>query len=735
MATSISATPTSPERMVDAFEGPIKRVWTSPLYLLALLVVAVAMVLLPLVYIAMVCGVGYGLYYHATENITILQGMHGIRGRLLGYVAPLVIGAVLLLFMIKPLFARQARREKRLSLVRDNEPILFSVVERLCETVGAPKPRRIDVDCDINASASFRRGLLSMLGSDLVLTIGVPLAAGLSLRQFVGVLAHEFGHFTQGLGMRLSYVIRTVDAWFARVVYERDAWDERLIELSETEGTWLTLILLLTRLFVWLTRRILWVLMIIGHLISCGMLRQMEYDADRYEARVAGSDAFAETVRRLHLLNAASELVHADLAESWKDGRLPDNFPVLLVAKVGDVPKTVREKITKAVKESKAGLWSTHPSDAARVRRARKEKTDGVFRPGGQASALFANFKGLSKAVTLSFFQDVLGPRFRPDNLISTAALARRQERLARGEEAANRYFQGCLTPVRPLKLDRYFDASRITPQDCLARLKQARAAIQKSLPVVSKAYRRYVKVSERASEARQAQALLKSRVRIDPKAFHLKSATLEEANQVHSRAEQEKKKLAPDLATIETVVRLRLECALTLLQTEQAGWRLEKPDKLRGRSADLLDALAQIHNVSDAVETVRKEFAPLYAMYSLIGESGPDEDLARQTLQLMEDQRENLAEIRTLLSNHPYPFEHADGRITLTQYAIPTVPTRDDLTGMLRASDRVMDNLDSLYVRLMGELARIAEQVEAALGLRPLPRAPAAQPTAPSQE
>jgi hypothetical protein len=55
------------------------------------------------------------------------------------------------------------------------------------------------------------------LGNDLVLTIGLPLVAGFNLREFAGVLAHEFGHFSQGVGMRISYVIRSISFWFTRV--------------------------------------------------------------------------------------------------------------------------------------------------------------------------------------------------------------------------------------------------------------------------------------------------------------------------------------------------------------------------------------------------------------------------------------------------------------------------------------------------------------------------------------
>ena len=54
------------------------------------------------------------------------------------------------------------------------------------------------------------------------LEIGLPLVNALTLSELKAVLAHEFGHFAQGTGMRITYVIRGVNAWFARTVYERD---------------------------------------------------------------------------------------------------------------------------------------------------------------------------------------------------------------------------------------------------------------------------------------------------------------------------------------------------------------------------------------------------------------------------------------------------------------------------------------------------------------------------------
>ena len=78
-----------------------------------------------------------------------------------------------------------------------------------------------------------------------MLTIGLPLVAGLSAREFGGVLAHEFGHFAQGGGMRLTAVVRGVNAWFGRVVYERDEWDETLERWSSRTDWRVRIVLML----------------------------------------------------------------------------------------------------------------------------------------------------------------------------------------------------------------------------------------------------------------------------------------------------------------------------------------------------------------------------------------------------------------------------------------------------------------------------------------------------------
>ena len=53
--------------------------------------------------------------------------------------------------------------------------------------------------------------------------------------------------------------------------------------------------------------------MVVGHGVSCLMLRQMEFDADRYETRVAGSDVFVQSCQKLGLLSVASSAAMNEL--------------------------------------------------------------------------------------------------------------------------------------------------------------------------------------------------------------------------------------------------------------------------------------------------------------------------------------------------------------------------------------------------------------------------------------
>jgi hypothetical protein len=121
-------------------------------------------------YLGLIGAVGYGVYYYATEYAGMIAGT-GVRIRLLLYLAPIVSGAVLVLFMLKPIVSRRSGSAQVRTLQRDEAPLLFAFVKKLCRLLGAPTPDRLDLDLQINASAGHH--MMSSDGNRFVLTIGL----------------------------------------------------------------------------------------------------------------------------------------------------------------------------------------------------------------------------------------------------------------------------------------------------------------------------------------------------------------------------------------------------------------------------------------------------------------------------------------------------------------------------------------------------------------------------------
>ena len=97
--------------------------------------------------------------------------------------------------------------------------------------------------------------------------------------------------------MRVSYIVRTTNAWFSRVVYERDSWDESLHDWSQESGIG-SLIAVAVRACVAVTRRDSVGVHDDRARLSCFLLRQMEFDADRSFVRLVGVSRFAAPVAR-----------------------------------------------------------------------------------------------------------------------------------------------------------------------------------------------------------------------------------------------------------------------------------------------------------------------------------------------------------------------------------------------------------------------------------------------------
>ena len=547
------------------FSDTIAPTAISSSYRLGLLAVTIAMILVPMLYLLLIAVVGWFVVWHVTTNTWILDGSGGKQWRLLGYVTPGVVGAILLFFMVKPIFARRARRADPVQVLETQQPVLHALIREICRQVRAPFPACVYVDCQVNASASLKGGAFGVFGRDLDLTIGLPLVTGLSVRQLSGVLAHEFGHFAQGGGMRTTAVIRSINAWLYRVVHERDSWDSTLEEWSR-EGDWrVTLPMALARGSVWVSRRALAGVMIVGHGVSCYMMRQMEFDADSYEVKIAGSEAFARTFVRLRELSAGAQIAYNQLPQLLEKQSIPGDMPYLVAECSRRLPQGVREQVQK-VSDERTGTFDTHPSDSDRIAAAHALATSGALVGGDQpATSLFLDFDTLSSAVTRHHFESDLGIELEKLQLVANDEALRGAVEQQRADAALRNVFASRLSITRPLRILVDADAAGVVEiEDTHAR---ARTAVKEST-LTDESYRQFEQLQSRRDLAFYAEQLfLAGATKLEAEHFQIAAPTLEGSQSTQSWAQHEQDKLRAYLAPFDTLVARRIGLGVLMLE------------------------------------------------------------------------------------------------------------------------------------------------------------------------
>jgi Zn-dependent protease with chaperone function len=323
------------------------------------------------------------------------------------------------------LFAPRGREPDAVVLAPEDDAQFTAAVQALSRAIGIRAPREIRLSHQANAWVQFSPGLAGLVGGHKTLTIGLPLVAGMNARQLVGVLAHEFGHFAQRGGMRAAELIHGVNRWLESRAYHPDAWDDRLRRWSEDEdnGGLAQLTCAFTLACLWLTRLLMRGLFHVSFRMSQRLSQEMEFDADRYEAIVSGSDGFATTALRLRALARSLHEVDHLNRKIWREGKLVGDLPAAVGLRLAHwTDEDWRTVSLQLDADDETRFWDSHPADQARIASAQALAAAGLFRDERPATALFADFPKLSRRVTEHFYRD-MALEFDPRNLVDGAQL------------------------------------------------------------------------------------------------------------------------------------------------------------------------------------------------------------------------------------------------------------------------------------------------------------------------
>jgi len=396
----------------------------SPWCRLGLLLAASLTILLLFVYLALIPLTGWGVY-----RLAVALGFRSGATLNALIVSSVVVlgGCLIILFLLKPLVARPARAPEPHILDPEEEPLAYAFVGELASKVGAPEPSHIAIDCNVNCCCVFAGGITGFFRPEFDLLLGLPLVAGLRLDQMAGILAHELGHAALTTNIRSNRLLWTVTAWFSRVVFEPDELDQQILKRLETANRGQRLVFQLAQVLAQPARGLLWLLMLAASAATCFVLRRMELEADLYQIRVAGTEAFTSAVLEINLLAVATQRALVELSRMNREKRLVDNYPSFVVSLRSRYSAGFVGRLLAGLEQGKTGIFSTHPADRDRIALARKQLSHGMA-SALPAAALFRNHDALCRTVTLEFYKQEFGLSEESCELVTCENVLKRME-------------------------------------------------------------------------------------------------------------------------------------------------------------------------------------------------------------------------------------------------------------------------------------------------------------------
>lgn len=387
-------------RIESALAEPLPKHRLSVAYLLAVVAVGGTAAALPFLYLLIPVGLGVGAWLWGATWIP------GVRGWFSGVwaVAPAVGMAAAALSIASPLFSRRmARSEQPIVVTPQSEPLLFHLIQGVARAVGVRAPGRVHLTLDCNAGVR--------LHEPIVLEIGLSLVSVLSIAQLAGVLAHELGHVKQGWARRFLLRVVRVHAWFDEVVQdvEHQQPGEGLAGLIQDIA--LAVGLRVLSLVLWVSVRVV-----------RRLARQMELDADRYEASLVGHAAATETLENL---TVGDVIVFETKMLAAAGETCPNNLPRWVALQLGQVSSVQRRRLARTLNVDAAGV--PHPSFEVRAAHARRYSGPGLRGLDAPAIDILRSFDSYAERVTA----DGLVP-----HLSHGARLSPNADQLARGERS-----------------------------------------------------------------------------------------------------------------------------------------------------------------------------------------------------------------------------------------------------------------------------------------------------------
>ena len=671
------------------------------LSLLLLIPVALTFLLLPLLYLALTSLVAWGIFeYSNLVNQAFSEFPKTLR--LTMALAPIIPAVILINALIRPLFLKTEASPKTFPVTRTDQPLLMSFVHQIADSIAAPRPGTIELDCEPRIAA--RSASRSLRNPDVRLVVGMPLLGNLTQQCLGGALARELSYFIHPVTASLRHAVVRFNEHVQDMADWKTPEEVRLRESIRRHSgerdfapakRWLLLPLL--KAFRGLhaaVRALLKSFSLLSRAASAPLLRRWEMDADAYQVAISGSENFSTTMRRIARLEAAAKLSRHKVDALLENEQLSLDYPRLLCHLAETLPSESVQSVRESL--SVSSRWMEfRPSRKERIQAAYRRDDAGILSSEKPASSLVADPKALGERVTRHWYQVAWG--IDPDGYeLHTNETLNRDTAIANSQlDAAEAFFGGSLNPFRPLFPNR-------GKLESFAHLEK--------VPTVELPEHYRAQAERNRSRLDQFDELVEAR--LNAVEFH--QLALAGYPIQPGQTGQEENDPAALNSIIEFLDRQLIQVSMKLGPFEERCLRMlaiavHNLGSNREKAAKVDNWFYHLA-VVEQIYTVVPQLKDLATRLAALVRQRPDCDLSGQCSERFEIHMqvcELLKRIEDYLGHLPYPFDDYPEGSTMWDCLTADVGTRSEAVAQSASmANAVVDRIGEFYLRVMGQLA-----------------------------
>lgn len=476
----------------------------------------VLVLLVPVLYLAILGGTAWFLVTTTLQTFEQWALEPGWGAKNIGIGVGLLAGSATWVWFFKPFWMKPEKPVSKLEMHAAAQPEWMETVLLAVKQANAPKPVEICLDSGNEVRLEPVSGVLSGLMHKHRLIVGAALVGVCSEGQFTAELVSALGRSPSGLSGRCYWLIEWVMKWLGRAV--SGAHQQKLDMgpnlgykgLAKRKKSWWQqpAVMKLASGYEWLTRRPIWMMLVLARMVTRPAMDQIELVCDRAGVKMLGGEGMAELLLKKERLRLASKVVDEKLQEGIEAGRMPDNV-VLQTVKEAALLGEVTE--IKDAGIEKRRLW------------AQKKGGVAMLNEGGAASLLVRRFQEICRQLTQTRYQQDLGLSLNQIRLVAVGEGTRRKvDDGALGD--IQRYFEGLAHPLRPMC--GLVEESDSTPTEAEMREQVAlsRRMMGERGEQVRAAQKEWTMAWQRCRDLEMAHAFALAGMPMDPRQYGLRS-------------------------------------------------------------------------------------------------------------------------------------------------------------------------------------------------------------------